>query len=215
MKAIIQCDFDGTIIMDNMSILLREQFASSEWQAIEADYLAGRLTVEESNRRQYLMIKEPREVLQSFVLKNIRVRAGFLDFVQHCHASGMRLVIVSSGLDFYVETLLNSIGLPGVEVYCGRTVFGQDGITVQYIDPEGYEVTNSFKRRCLTWLRNQGGPITYIGDGLSDLDPAIAADYVFATDHLRRLLEAASIPHYPFTTFTEILSRMSRFSSQK
>ena len=205
---IIQCDFDGTIITNNLSVLLREQFASSEWRAIEADYLAGRLTVEESNRRQYLMIKEPKGVLQSFVLQNIRVRPGFLNFVRYCHASGLRLVIVSSGLDFYIETVLKSIGIPEAEVYCARTVFGQDGITVQYVDPEGYQVTDGFKRRCLTWLRKQAEPIIYIGDGLSDFDVAKVADYVFATGHLHRLLEETSVPHHPFFSFTEIIRCM-------
>jgi 2-hydroxy-3-keto-5-methylthiopentenyl-1-phosphate phosphatase len=209
---IIQCDFDGTIITNNLSILLREQFASSEWRVVESDYLAGRLTVEESNRRQYLMIKEPSEVLQSFVLQNIRVRPGFLDFVEYCHDRGLRLAIVSSGLDFYIKTVLKSIGIPDMEVYCASTLFGQDGITVQYIDPEGYEVTDGFKRRCFTWLRNRGGSIIYIGDGLSDLDVAVVADYVFAADHLHRLLQEASVPHYQFFSFTEIMHQMSRLA---
>ena len=215
MKAIIQSDFDGTIIMNNMSILLREQFASSEWRAIEADYLAGRLTVEESNRRQYLLIKEPREVLQSFVLQNISIRGGFKDFVKLCRSNGLRLAIVSSGLDFYIETVLKGIGAPEIEVYCARTAFGQDGIAVQYLDPEGHPITDGFKQRYLHWLRNQGGPIIYIGDGLSDLDAAIAADHVFATDHLHRLLEKASLPHYTFSCFDEVIHSMRQFSSQK
>ena len=212
---IIQCDFDGTIIVNNMSLLLREQFARSDWRAIETDYLAGRLTVEESNRRQYLMIKEPREVLESFVTRNIKLRPGFLEFVSHCRVSGFRLAIVSSGLDFYVETVLKNIGLPEMEVYCAQTFFGQDGITVQYMDPKGHPVTDGFKQRCLTWLRSQGGPIAYIGDGLSDLDAATGADYAYATNHLHRLLEEASVPHYPFSTFTEILSQMNWLSLQE
>ncbi len=215
MKATIQCDFDGTIIMNNLSILLREQFASSEWKAIEAEYLAGRLTVEESNWRQFILIKESRRVLESFVLQNIKVRPGFLDFVKYCHIDGLRLVVVSVGLDFYIETVLNNIGLPEVEIYCARTVFGQDGITVLYVDPEGYPVKDGFKRRCLTWLRKQGYPVVYIGDGLSDLDVAKAADQVFATGHLHSLLDEASVPHYSFSSFTEVIRRMNRFQMLK
>jgi len=50
---IIQCDFDGTIIENNLSVLIREYFAPEAWRAIETDYLEGRITVEESNRRQF------------------------------------------------------------------------------------------------------------------------------------------------------------------
>ena len=42
---IIQCDFDGTIIKNNLSVLIREYFAPEAWQAIEVDYLEGRITV--------------------------------------------------------------------------------------------------------------------------------------------------------------------------
>ena len=209
MKAVVQCDFDGTIILNNMSVLLREKFAGDEWRAIEADYLAGRLTVEESNRRQYLLVREPREVLQSFVFQNVRIRPGFLDFVKYCQTSNLRLAIVSSGLDFYVETALQSIGIPKVEVYCARTVFGQDGIAVKYIGPEGYEVTDGFKQRYMAWFRKYGEPVIYIGDGLSDLEPAKVAEYVFATGHLHSLLEEASILHHPFSSFLEIMRRMT------
>ena len=52
---IIQCDFDGTIIRNNLSVLIRERFAPDAWRAIEVDYLEGRITVEESNKRQFAM----------------------------------------------------------------------------------------------------------------------------------------------------------------
>ena len=64
---IIQCDFDGTIIKNNLSVLLRETFAQGDWQSIESDYLLGQLTVEQSNRLQFTFIKEPKEKLQEFV----------------------------------------------------------------------------------------------------------------------------------------------------
>jgi len=41
---IIQCDFDGTIISNNLSVLLREKYACVDWQKIDSDYLQGYLT---------------------------------------------------------------------------------------------------------------------------------------------------------------------------
>ncbi len=201
---IIQCDFDGTVTTNNLSLLLRRRFAGSRWRVIEAEYLAGWLTVEESNRRQYALIKEPREVLESFVLQHIKVRSGFVEFVEHCETTGIRLAIVSSGLDFYIETVLNAIGVPVLEVHCGRAAFGADGITVEYTDPEGFPITGSFKQRWFAWLRNQGDRVAYVGDGLSDFHTAVRADHVFATGHLHHLLKAALIPHVRFSTFAEI-----------
>ena len=54
---IIQCDFDGTITINNLSVLLRENFASADWQKINNDYLHGSLNVEQSNKLQYRLMK--------------------------------------------------------------------------------------------------------------------------------------------------------------
>ena len=64
---IIQCDFDGTITRNNLSVLLRENFALDGWQKIDSDYSHGYLTVEQSNKLQYAFIRESKEKLQEFV----------------------------------------------------------------------------------------------------------------------------------------------------
>ncbi len=205
---IVQCDFDSTITTNNLSLLLRERFAIGDWQKIESDYLQGQLTVEVSNMRQYALIKESREKLQEFARHSVEVRPGFLEFAEHCRATGVRLVIVSSGLDFYIEAVLDEIGASDLELHCARTSFSQDGIVVSYLDPEGNIVEEGFKRKWLAWLKGRGDSVTYIGDGLSDWEAACAADQVFAIGHLHTLLSAASVTHHTFSDFHDILRQM-------
>ncbi len=208
---IVQCDFDGTITTNNLSLLLRERFAIGDWQKIESDYLRGQLTVEVSNMRQYALIKESREKLQEFARQNVEVRLGFLEFTELCRIAGVRLVIVSSGLDFYIEAALDKIGASDLELHCARTAFGEDGIVVSYLDPEGNIIEEGFKKKWLAWLKGQSDSVTYIGDGLSDLEVACAADHVFATGHLHTLLSTASVPHHTFSDFHDILRQMRHF----
>jgi len=205
---IIQCDFDGTIIRNNLSLLLREHFAHDNWRKIENDYLSGYLTVEQSNKLQYALIKEPKERLQEFVRQHIEVRAGFLEFVNYCQDAGIPIIIVSSGLDFYIETVLIQVDMSNLELYCGKTFFGKDGISVSYQDPEGSLINEGFKWRYFTWLKKRGGSVIYIGDGLSDLEVARSADHVFATGHLARLLKSESIPHSVFSDFHQVLHQV-------
>jgi len=204
---IIQCDFDGTLITNNMSLLLREEFATGGWRQLENDYLHGYLTVEQSNMLQFVLIKEPKEKLQEFVCQHIEVRPGFLEFVRYCQDTGIPLVIVSSGLDFYIETVLIQIGMRNLELHCGQTAFGKDGIIVSYTDPEGNIINEGFKKKYLAWLKKRDDNIIYIGDGLSDLEAARNADYVFATGHLLRLLSADSIACSAFSDFYDLLHR--------
>ncbi len=201
---IIQCDFDGTIISNNLSILLRENFARGDWQKIDSDYLHGRLTVEQSNKLQFALIKEPEEKLQELVRQHIEVRPGFVEFVRYCRDDGPPLVIVSSGLDFYIKTVLNEIGMPDLELHCGQTSFSKDGIAVAYYDPEGHIISEGFKKKYLTRIKKRGKNVIYIGDGLSDLEAARQADHVFATGHLLRLLTAESVACSAFANFYDL-----------
>ncbi len=205
---IIQCDFDGTIIRNNLSVLLREKYAGGDWNKIDSDYLHGHLTVEQSNKLQFALIKEPRESLQEFVRQHIDLRPGFVEFVRYCQDSAIQFAIVSSGLDFYIEPILAEIGMTGLELHCGRTSFSHDGIDVVYYDPEGNVIHQGFKKNYLAWLKKRGENIIYLGDGLSDLEAARQADYVFATGHLLDLLDTHSIERSAFSDFYDLLHQV-------
>jgi 2-hydroxy-3-keto-5-methylthiopentenyl-1-phosphate phosphatase len=204
---IIQCDFDGTIIRNNLSVLIREHFAPDAWRAIETDYLEGRITVEESNRKQFALIKEPKERLQEFVRCHIDVRQGFPEFTADCEAKGNHLVIVSSGLDFYIEVVLSELDMPDIELYCGKTEFGGKGIMVNYTDQKGNTIEHGFKMSHMNWLKKRDNRIIYIGDGLSDLEAARHANYVFATGHLAMLLKEEHISWSSFDNFIDIRNK--------
>jgi len=210
---IVQCDFDGTITMNNLSVLLRENFAPGSWREVEKDYVNRRLGVEESNRRQYATVGESRQTLMEFARKHAQFRPGFLKFIEDCGTAGIRFVIVSSGLDFYIEAALGKVGAPDLEIYCAQTSFDRGGVRVTYLDPEGNSIEEGFKKRYQTWLKKQDGPLVYIGDGLSDFEAARAADCVFATDHLARLLGATSVPHHTFADFADIWQQILRLKS--
>ena len=201
---IIQCDFDGTITRNNLSVLLREKYARGDWQKIDSDYLHGQLTVEQSNKLQFTLIKEPRERLQEFVRQHIELRPGFVEFVRYCQEISIPFVIVSSGLDFYIEPVLAQIGVPDLELHCGQTSFGRDGIAVSYTDPEGNIINEGFKSKYLTWLRKRGKNVIYLGDGLSDFEAARQADHVFATGHLLDLLSREPVICNEFSDFYDL-----------
>jgi len=201
---IVQCYFDGTITKNNLSLLIREHFAPEVWRDIEADYLREQITVEESNRRQFALIKESKERLQEFVRCNIDVRQGFPEFIADCKVKGTPLVIVSSGLDFYIEAVLSKLGMSDIELYCGKTEFNEKGIIVSYSNQTGNTIKQGFKVSKLNWLKQRDNTIIYIGDGLSDLEAARHANFVFATGHLAMLLKEEHIRWNQFNNFLDI-----------
>ncbi len=207
---IVQCDFDGTIITCNMGVLLRETFVGEAYHAIERQYQAGLISVEQGNQRHFALIKAPRARLEAFVRAHAAARPGFTDFLEYCRRCGLRFVIVSSGLDFYIRPALHAIGTPQVELYCGQATFTGNGISLTYRDPQGNVIDRGFKRRYLEWFREAGRPVVYIGDGLSDVEPATRADHVLATGSLPRLLEEQGIPYQPFQDFHDIRRHLEK-----
>ncbi len=207
---IIQCDFDGTIIRNNLGVQLRENFAVGDWQKIESDYILGNLTVEQSNKLQYALIKEPAEVLRGFICQHIDLRPGFLEFTGYCRQNTIPLVVVSSGVDFYIETVFAEIGMLNAELYCGRATFQDSGIDVSYRDPEGEIVDAGFKEKYLMWLKRRSSKVIYIGDGLSDIEAAQKAYYVFARDNLLKLLDADRVPSSAFSDFYDVMWQIDR-----
>jgi 2-hydroxy-3-keto-5-methylthiopentenyl-1-phosphate phosphatase len=140
------------------------------------------------------------------------VRPGFSEFVDHCQQNGIPLVIVSNGVDFYIETILARIGMSHLELHCGHGVFSGDGITVSYEDPEGNPLDSGFKGRYLKWLRQRDSNIIYLGDGYSDIEPANQADHVLATGALPDMLKAESITATPFDDFYYVIRELQRLS---
>lgn len=194
--------------------MLRERFAPADWKKTESDYYAGRLTVEQSNILQFALIKEPKEKLQEYVCQHIEVRPGFVEFVDYCRGNGIPPVIVSSGLDFYIEPVLAEIGMPDLELYCGKTTFTDDGIAVSYFDHEGNVIVEGFKEKCLIRLKKRNGNVVYLGDGLSDKAAARHATHVFATGNLQGLLSGESIDYYPFNDFFDVLREVRRLNNE-
>ena len=91
-RTVVQCDFDDTIVLQNMNRVVLERFACGDWLSIEDRYAQGGITVEMSNQLQWLLVKGTREEIQEVALNEARVRRGFSRFVENCRERGVRFV---------------------------------------------------------------------------------------------------------------------------
>jgi 2-hydroxy-3-keto-5-methylthiopentenyl-1-phosphate phosphatase len=205
---IIQCDFDGTILTNNMSVLLRQRFAPPIWRDMETDFENGIISVERSNILQYSLVTTAKKDLHSFVRDNISLRNGFQSFISFCNSNSISVVIVSSGLDFYIQTTLKAIGLEDIELYCAHTIDIGNGIQVSYRDPEGYLIEEDFKNSYARWLKERDAELIYLGDGLSDIEAAKQAVHVFATGRLPSLLDERAYSYYTFSDFFDVINKL-------
>ena len=201
----IQCDFDDTITVNNVSEELRKTYASEEWRGIEEGYKAGHFSVEESNRRQFALIRATEEQIEQHVIQTTVVRPGFSAFVEYCQGKGIQLVVVSSGVDLYIDPILRNLGLDDLERYSGMGQVSNHGVTLGYTDPFEAPLEEGFKRAHVLFLKQRQRPVVYIGDGASDIAPAAAADFVIARSTLAESYRSRSLPHFRFHDFHDVL----------
>lgn len=208
-KTLVQCDFDGTITIGDVGFMMLDGFAGAEWRQWEEKYAAGEISVGRFNKEVFSMIAADRQTLLDYIRGRVVIRPGLKEFVDLCRQREFHFVIVSNGLSFYIERILEDIGLPGLEVHAANTLFCTEGLRVEYLDPDGAVVDSGPKKAYANSFLADGYRVIYIGDGRSDFLPARCCNLIFAAadeGSLLKLCRQENIQCYPYTSFHDIIS---------
>ncbi len=204
-KTLVQCDFDGTITEEDVSFMLLDTFAKGNWRQLLRQYEEGKISVGHFNGEAFAMVKADRESLLEVVRDKVKIRAGFLELVTCCRRRGFRLVIVSNGLDFYIDEILRSVGMENIEVFAAQTHFHPEGLKVQYVGPDGSHEEANFKGAYVNSFLNEGYRIIYAGNGTSDILAARRCHHVFAIGTLLTHYKQTNLDCIPFTDLNEVV----------
>ena len=210
-KILIQCDFDGTITKDDLSFLLLDAFADGDWRQRLKKYEDGKITVGRFNMEAFPMIKADRESLLEVIRHEVKVRPGFQEMVTYCRRRGFRFVIVSNGLDFYIEETMNGIGLEDIEILSAKTRFSPEGLQVYYVGPDGKYLDDDFKGTYVNEFLGEGYRVIYVGNGTSDIIASRQCQHIFATGNLLNYFQKTNLDYTPFTHFNEIIKVLERW----
>ena len=208
MKALVQCDFDGTITEDDASFLLLDTFARGDWRRLLRDYKEHRISVGQFNTTAFALVKADKPALLEALKGMVKIRLGFHELIAYCSRRDFRFVIVSNGLDFYINAILKEIGLENIEVHAAQTQFHPEGIKVQYIGPDGNQLDDGLKQAYIKLFLRQGYRVIYVGNGDSDIAPAKYAHQVFARGELLAYCRENNVKCKPFTKLTEVVTAL-------
>ena len=135
---------------------------------------------------------------------------GFGEVVEFCEGVGIRLAVVSSGLDIYIHPTLRKLGLDHLEMHSATAEVTPSGIDVRYTDPSGAPIDRGFKDSYVRHFKSEAHTVIYVGDGLSDVSAAAAADFVIARSTLESRRRSEGLPYLPFSDFRDVLSHVQR-----
>ncbi len=218
---LVICDFDGTISQQDVGLFVMEALDLQEAWDIEMRWRRGEISSMECLSEQWSLVQLPTCELLT-LLDSVPLDPDFPSFVELCRERGASLVVVSDGLDLYVDRLLRQMGLePGA----GQQVLERQGNCLPrftnhaQITAEGVKISfphrSDLCARCgncktahLFALRRHSRRTIYIGDAHSDQCPARYADIVFAKSHLAEFCRQHRLPHIVFDGFSDILEEL-------
>ena len=202
----ILTDFDDTAAVQNVAEMLLHKFGDDSWQDVRARFRAGELTLKDYQEITFNNIRADRETMCAYVQENANLRPHFAELWEYCKENNSPMAVVSLGLDFYIQALLEKEGAPDVPIYCVNTRFGAEGITYYYhhTNPGEPERGNS-KGLVVDRYQQLGYHVIYVGDGRSDFEAAERADTVFAHSTLAEECQRKGVPFRPFTDFGDVL----------
>lgn len=213
-KILVQCDFDNTIAAFDVSFMLLDAFADGDWRKILQEYREHKMPVGVFSQKTFAMIKVDKASMLDYLFTDERVsiRPGFHELLKVCEKKGFKFIIVSNGLTFYIDAVLNSIGISGIPVFAAHTEFSSDGLKITYINPDGQQVVDKFKKSYVEQHLGQGYRVVYIGDGYSDIEPASLADHVFARDDLLNHFRENNLKCTPFDDLNDVVKGLEGIS---
>ncbi len=219
----VLCDFDDTTVLENVAEMLLQQFSlDGSWQQLKQQSRDKVIGLREYQERAFRNTTASKETMQSAVKARATLRPFFKELWQYCQSSGIPLAIVTVGLDFYVDALLEREKMEELPRYAVRTDFTPGGITYEY--PHSWDGSGGSPQEvCQRWgnckcsvliqYRNRGHTILYVGDGRSDFCPASIADHVYARSHLAKLCDEQQVPYTELRDFRDVMNGLKALTN--
>lgn len=210
-------DFDGTITERDVGEALFLNFGDADRaREIVKMYLDDVITSKET----WLLLCESIENFDengfNEFLNTIEIEDDFKEFVAFLEENNIEPIILSDGLDYYIDKILKREGLEKLKVYSNKLKITNGKFYPQFpfTDEECNQCANCKRNHIITNSADEDVTI-YIGDGWSDKCPAQYCDYIFAKDSLLKFCEKNRISYYPYGSFNEVKLRMKDLLAKK
>jgi 2,3-diketo-5-methylthio-1-phosphopentane phosphatase len=201
---IVFFDFDNTITsLDVLDAIIGKFSIDQEWMIHEEAWKEGKIGSRQCLEAQLKSVRVTRADLAKYV-KQIPLDPFALKLFRMLRQQRIPFMIVSDSFTVIIRTILRHHGIRHAQVFANELKFKKDRLL-----PSFPYHSKHCRRRCahckkIHVLEHKHRTTIYVGDGLSDVCPALEADIVFAKDSLASHLEAERKFHTPFCDLGDV-----------
>ena len=203
-------DFDNTITsLDVLDAIIGKFSIDQKWMIHEEAWKEGKIGSRDCLEAQLKSVRVNRKNLINYV-REIPLDPFFLKLLWILQHRQIPFMIVSDSFTFIIKTILRHHGIRRVKIFANELRFRKDRLI-----PSFPYHSKDCRRGCahckkIHVLKHRDKTTIYVGDGLSDVCPALEADIVFAKDSLASHLEAERKFH---TAFCDLVAVCAFFES--
>jgi len=149
-------------------------------------------------------VEASRQGMEAF-LRTVNIDPGFKPLLGYCREKNYPFAIVSDGLRWYIDYVLNTHGIERTNVYAGDIFFEEEGFRFEYpwFDP-AFPLRSTAKPVIVKEYQRRGHRVIFVGDGLSDVEAAEIADVVYAKDVLLEISRERGIEAREFEDLFDV-----------
>lgn len=206
-ERLIFCDFDGTILVEEIFRDLMRSYAPEISARVLPEILALRKSLRQGLSEILSTIPSQKwPEMESFVLDNSHLRAGFEEFLAALPGLGWELLVVTGGFTRMAELVLAPLrgqirAIHGLEV-------DLSGPTLRVFSP--WEDDEELVVKRAIYAQYQPAAAVCIGDSVTDLRLARECPRVFARNGLQDYLRAENRAFTPFDDFHDVLTALEK-----
>lgn len=215
-------DFDGTITKQDVGDAMFEKFGGKQCLEFIKEYHQGLISATECFQRECSACNGTEQHTLNEFLDKQEIDSTFFDFQQFCNENKLEYIILSDGMDYYIQRILAKNGINNMPYFANHLELIPINGTREVRFIPAFQYTDEVCDRCacckrnhMLTLCNDDDIIIYIGEGYSDRCPVQYADVVFAKDELLKYCQQENISYFEYQTFDDVRYRLKSMLMNK
>jgi 2-hydroxy-3-keto-5-methylthiopentenyl-1-phosphate phosphatase len=210
-KYALVSDFDGTITATDFYLLIAERYIPAEAPDFFAMYRAGELRHWEA-MQGFFQYAPTDDAALADLMRDTGVDPDFAGSVERLSRAGWDLIIVSAGSSWYIDRILNAVGVQAtVHAIPGEIVAGRGlQLSVTEESPFFSSEVGVDKPSVVQGALQRYERVAFAGDGPPDLAPAllVAPEMRFARGYLAEELKRRGEGFNHFSRWSDVANAL-------